>query len=135
MPPLPTAVHLLLLASPSASPTSTGAPPDDTVSPGLLGFISFLFLGIAGYLIARGLTKQLKRVTFDEDAVNGTLPATPGAALAAESIETAEPGETTPGSGGTAAPGDDGASSTPAKHEPLADADPTPADPGSTSSV
>ncbi len=63
---------LVLAASPSPSPSGSGAavPPDDSVSPGLLGFLSFLFLGIAVLLIARGLTKQLKRVTFDEDAVN-----------------------------------------------------------------
>ena len=63
---------LVLATSPSPSPSGSGAavPPDDTVSPGLLGFLSFLFLGIAVFLIARGLTKQLKRVTFDEDAVN-----------------------------------------------------------------
>jgi len=63
---------LVLAASPSPSPSGSGAavPPDDSVSPGLLGFLSFLFLGIAVLLIARGLNKQLKRVTFDEDAVN-----------------------------------------------------------------
>jgi hypothetical protein len=63
---------LVLAASPSPSPSGSGAavPPDDSVSPGLLGFLSFLFLGIAVLLIARGLTKQLKRVNFDEDAVN-----------------------------------------------------------------
>jgi len=63
---------LVLATSPSPSPSGSGAavPPDDTVSPGLLGFLSFLFLGIAVFLIARGLNKQLKRVTFDEDAVN-----------------------------------------------------------------
>jgi hypothetical protein len=63
---------LVLATSPSPSPSGSGAvvPPDDTVSPGLLGFLSFLFLGIAVFLIARGLNKQLKRVSFDEDAVN-----------------------------------------------------------------
>ena len=67
---------LVLATSPSPSPSGSGAavPPDDTVSPGLLGFLSFLFLGIAVFLIARGLTKQLKRVTFDEDAVNADVP-------------------------------------------------------------
>lgn len=55
--------------SPSPSPTVT-PPPDDMVSPGLLGFLALLFLVVAGYFIARGLNKQLKRVDFDEDAVN-----------------------------------------------------------------
>jgi hypothetical protein len=75
---------LVLATSPSPSPSGSGAavPPDDAVSPGLLGFLSFLFLGIAVFLIARGLTKQLKRVTFDEDAVNSddapdTAPSSP----------------------------------------------------------
>ena len=73
---------LVLATSPSPSPSGSGAavPPDDTVSPGLLGFLSFLFLGIAVFLIARGLTKQLKRVTFDEDAVNADRAATSAAA-------------------------------------------------------
>ncbi|MBI1378189.1 MAG: hypothetical protein GC157_12000 [Frankiales bacterium] len=55
--------------SPSPSPTVT-PPPDDMVSPGLLGFLALLFLVVAGYFIARGLNKQLKRVDFDEEAVN-----------------------------------------------------------------
>jgi hypothetical protein len=72
VPHLLTVLVLAASASPSPSPSGSGAvvPPDDTVSPGLLGFLSFLFLGIAVLLIGRGLTKQLKRVTFDEDAVN-----------------------------------------------------------------
>jgi hypothetical protein len=72
VPHLLTVLVLAASASPSPSPSGSGAvvPPDDTVSPGLLGFLSFLFLGVAVLLIGRGLTKQLKRVTFDEDAVN-----------------------------------------------------------------
>jgi hypothetical protein len=44
------------------------------VSPGLLGFVFWVFLGAAVFLLARGLTKQLKRVDFDERAVNGEPP-------------------------------------------------------------
>jgi hypothetical protein len=58
-------------ATPSPSP-STGPNPD-LVSPGLLGFVSFLFLIVAVYFIGRGLTKQLKRVDFDEDKATADM--------------------------------------------------------------
>jgi hypothetical protein len=106
---------LVLATSPSPSPSGSGAavPPDDTVSPGLLGFLSFLFLGIAVFLIARGLNKQLKRVTFDEDAVNAddAVVLTPDASAAGTaSMDTlAVQGETgsTPGSSSEVEPAPD----------------------------
>ena len=58
-------------STPSPSP-ATGPNPD-TVSPGLLGFLSFLFLIVAVYFIGRGLTKQLKRVDFDEEVATADM--------------------------------------------------------------
>ncbi|MEI8056830.1 MAG: hypothetical protein WCI29_05450 [Actinomycetes bacterium] len=55
-------------ASPSPSP-SAGTPPDAAlVTPGILGFISLAFLGIAVVVIWRSMNKQLKRIDFDESA-------------------------------------------------------------------
>ena len=64
-------VALPAAATPSPSP-STGPNPD-LVSPGLLGFLSFLFLIVAVFFIGRGLTKQLKRVNFDEDEATAEM--------------------------------------------------------------
>jgi hypothetical protein len=64
-------VALPAAATPSPSP-STGPNPD-LVSPGLLGFLSFLFLIVAVVFIGRGLSKQLKRVNFDEDEATAEM--------------------------------------------------------------
>ena len=66
-------VALPWAATPSPSPSTSTGPNPDTVSPGLLGFLSFLFLIVAVYFIGRGLTKQLKRVSFDEDAATAAM--------------------------------------------------------------
>jgi hypothetical protein len=68
-----TSVALPWAATPSPSPSTSTGPNPDTVSPGLLGFLSFLFLIVAVYFIGRGLTKQLKRVNFDEDAATAAM--------------------------------------------------------------
>jgi hypothetical protein len=47
------------------------------LGPGMLGFLSLVFLGVAVFFIWKSLTKQLTRVTFDEDAVNAPEPAEP----------------------------------------------------------
>ena len=65
--PLLSLVVLALAGSPSPSP-SVKEPDPDTVSPGWWGFLSLVFLVVTVYLIWRGLTKQLKRVDFDESA-------------------------------------------------------------------
>jgi hypothetical protein len=65
--PLLPLVVLALAGSPSPSP-SVKEPDPDTVSPGWWGFLSLVFLAVTVYLIWRGLTKQLKRVDFDENA-------------------------------------------------------------------
>lgn len=90
---------LVLATSPSPSPSGSGAavPPDDTVSPGLLGFLSFLFLGIAVFFIARGLNKQLRRVSFDEEVVDETAtPADDDAGPAGRPTEPASDAGTSP---------------------------------------
>ena len=74
--------HLLSVLVPfatSPSPSPSGiAPPDDTVSPGWLGFAFLAFLAIAVFVIWKSMNTQLKRVTFDEDAVNEARPSSGG---------------------------------------------------------
>jgi len=62
------------------------------LGPGFLGFLSLVFLAVAVFVIWKSLNKQLKRVTFDEDAVNagggvgavvGVGPASPAAGVPA----------------------------------------------------
>ena len=75
-------VSLVVLAtSPSPSPSLSQSTPtsplpgenDSTwLGPGLLGFLSLVFLAVAVLVIFLSMNKQLKRVTFDEDVVNGT---------------------------------------------------------------
>ena len=68
--------------SPSPSPsTSVVPPPDDMVSPGWLGFLSLLFLSVAVFVIWKSMNTQLKRVTFDEDAVNADPTTEPPATI------------------------------------------------------
>ena len=77
---------VVLAASPSPSPSLSQSTPtsplpgenDPTwLGPGLLGFLSLVFLAVAVFVIYLSLNKQLGRVTFDEDAVNGELPHPP----------------------------------------------------------
>ena len=72
-------VVLPLATSPSPTPSLSQSTPtsplpgesDSTwLGPGLLGFLSLMFLVVAVFFIYRSLNKQLKRVTFDEAAVN-----------------------------------------------------------------
>lgn len=60
-------------STPSPSPSTSSGPNPDTVGPGLLGFVFFVFLLIAVVLIGRGLSKQLKRVDFDEDTATANM--------------------------------------------------------------
>ncbi|WGW10658.1 hypothetical protein LWF01_10990 [Saxibacter everestensis] len=48
-------------ATPSPSPTST-VPDDDQVSPGLPGFLTMFALAVVVILLARGMTKRIRRV-------------------------------------------------------------------------
>jgi len=72
-------VVLPLASSPSPTPSLSQSTPtsplpgenDSTwLGPGLLGFLSLMFLVVAVFFIYRSLNKQLTRVTFDEAAVN-----------------------------------------------------------------
>lgn len=72
---------VVLAASPSPSPSLSQSTPtsplpgenDPTwLGPGLLGFLSLVFLAVAVFVIYKSMNKQLKRVTFDEDVVNAT---------------------------------------------------------------
>jgi hypothetical protein len=56
----------LVAGTPSPSPVRTIDPA--RVTPGLLGLASLLFLVIAGFFLARSMTKQFKKIDFDEDA-------------------------------------------------------------------
>jgi hypothetical protein len=68
--------------TPSPSPSTSTGPNPDLVSPGLLGFLSFVFLVVAVYFVGRGLNKQLKRVTFDENVATAEMLGEPGPAPA-----------------------------------------------------
>ena len=72
-------VVLPLATSPSPTPSLSQSTPTSPLpgendatwlGPGLLGFLSLVFLAVAVVVIYRSLNKQLKRVTFDEAAVN-----------------------------------------------------------------
>jgi hypothetical protein len=58
----------LLAASVSPSPSSSTVPEidPDRVSPGFLGLLAVLFMGVAVFVIWKSLNKQIKRVDFDE---------------------------------------------------------------------
>lgn len=64
-----------LLAAGDTNPTPSGAltspPPEidpNRVTPGVWGFLSFLFFVIVAVVLYVSLRKQLRRVDFDEDA-------------------------------------------------------------------
>lgn len=68
-----------LLAAGDPNPTPSGAlltpPPDidpNSVTPGMWGFIAFLFLIVVAILLYFSLRKQLKKVDFPEDAPAST---------------------------------------------------------------
>jgi hypothetical protein len=86
-------LHLADSASPSPSlsqstPTSPLPGESDAtwLGPGFLGFLSLVFLAVAVFVIYKSMNKQLKRVTFDESAVNAETPAASGAE-AADGVE------------------------------------------------
>ena len=104
-------VSLVVLAtSPSPSPSLSQSTPtsplpgenDPTwLGPGLLGFLSLVFLAVGVFVIYKSMNKQLKRVTFDEDVVNGTnddevAAGSPDAAAQADAASATVPPE--PGS-------------------------------------
>ena len=61
--------RLLLAASPSPSPTAPVIDAD-RATPGLWGLFFFVALGAAVWFLYRSMSKQLKRVSFDD----GTAP-------------------------------------------------------------
>jgi hypothetical protein len=94
-------VVLPLATSPSPTPSLSQSTPtsplpgenDSTwLGPGLLGFLSLMFLVVAVFFIYRSLTKQLGRVTFDEAAVNhDAVSDAEGLAPDASTVPAAEP--------------------------------------------
>ena len=98
--PLLSYVVLALNGTPSPSP-SVKEPDPDTVSPGWWGFVSLVFLAIAVYFIWRGMNKQLKRVTFDENApqtiARGPIDPTPTSSPAEPAAAAPEPDASTSG--------------------------------------
>lgn len=58
------------LAAATPSPVATSAPEIDPnrVTPGIWGFLSFVFLIVACVFLYYSMRKQLKRVKFDENA-------------------------------------------------------------------
>lgn len=70
---VPAAVAALMMLPAEVTP-SPGATPGlavdpQRVTPGLLGFLSFVFLIIAVVILYFSLRKQLKKVNFDENAL------------------------------------------------------------------
>ena len=62
---------------------STGAllravPADNTVSPGVLGFVVVALLGVATWLLVRSMRRQLKKIDIPEGGTP-TRPGEPGA--------------------------------------------------------
>lgn len=57
---------LPLVAAATPAPIPVGPPDAAKVSPGLLGFISWIFLLAAGYVIWRSMTKQMRRISFPD---------------------------------------------------------------------
>ncbi|MGR7001566.1 hypothetical protein ACU686_31820 [Yinghuangia aomiensis] len=47
---------------------------DDKVAPGLLGFTVVAVIAAATWLLLKSMTKQLKRVDFEEKTQDGTTP-------------------------------------------------------------
>ncbi|MDQ1604340.1 MAG: hypothetical protein QOE01_2185 [Actinomycetota bacterium] len=43
---------------------------DSSVSPGVLGFLVVAALGVATYLLIRSMNHQMRKIDFDEDAVD-----------------------------------------------------------------
>jgi len=65
------AVGVLTQASPEPSPTRAPRYIDPSVvSPGLIGFVLFVGLGVATVLLWLSMNRQLKKINFDE----GTPP-------------------------------------------------------------
>ena len=44
---------------------------DDIVRPGWIGFIVFIALAVASYFLFRSMNRQLKKVTFEEEPLDG----------------------------------------------------------------
>jgi hypothetical protein len=84
-------VVLPLAASPSPTPSPT-VPDDALVSPGLLGFLSLVFLAVAVFVIWKSLNTQLRRVSFDEGDVGAPEPASDAAPTPADPPDPATPG-------------------------------------------
>jgi hypothetical protein len=48
---------------------------DNQVSPGVLGFLVVAALGVATWLLIRSMSRQMRKIDFDEDAVDRERPA------------------------------------------------------------
>lgn len=51
-------------------PVQDGVITEESTSPGAVGFFLFLALGVGTFLLWRSMNKQLKRVDFDESAID-----------------------------------------------------------------
>jgi hypothetical protein len=92
------AVAALVLAGPAVRAIA-----DSKVSPGVLGFLVVAALGVATWLLIRSMNRQMRKVDFDEDAVE----------LARRTPAGSDPvdgpvGGAADGSAATTAEGDDG---------------------------
>jgi hypothetical protein len=56
----------------AAEDAESGIITKDTVSPGGVGFFLFLALGLGTFFLWRSMTRQLKRIDFDESAASDT---------------------------------------------------------------
>lgn len=94
----------VLAASGTPTPDPTYIAPNvdpNRVTPGLLGFLSFMFLILACVVLFFSLRKQLSRINFDPDALPGGVRPVPRYA------RTDAPVRTTPSSARTAPAGKD----------------------------
>lgn len=65
----------VVVAAATPTPSQTVDPrvysDPNSISPGMLGLASMIFLCVTVYVIWRGLNKQLKRINFEEGAPRG----------------------------------------------------------------
>ena len=74
-----------LLAAVAPSPSTTPAEIDPSrVTPGALGFLAIVFMAVAIFFLWKSMSKQLKKIDFDEAATDRKKPPAPTAQAAAE---------------------------------------------------
>ena len=64
-----------LLAAVAPSPSTTPAEIDPSrVTPGALGFLAIVFMAVAIFFLWKSMSKQLKKIDFDEAATDRKKP-------------------------------------------------------------